>query len=583
VAPEVAAGSADRDPPSSRRGRTASAPTRDALDAAAPVVVDDAPAAAEVVVPQANPTAVVVAAKPAFAVAAVSTPPSVSPVTAPSSASASPARSTLTAYNAPQATTSDLETTVTVVALALTAVLQMGVMLTLSALNPVPPSPATVTPTLHVNGLDLVPGSIKDITSFYGRWTYLPGAPTLMQGRQEFNAVDPNTDARVGTFGALVSRGTGLPYTALLVTSNDGNNVGVAVGQQPPVGSLITNFQLGPIGLSYSAMPTPSGDVVSFTITTPLGDLPVAVTFDGAKGIADHTVDNRPIVLGNGFSIAPAAPDAEILTAISGVLPLFSTVQGHQTFSVYDSAGNPVGDFDGVFTTTADIIGTYTQAVMVTANDGINVGTAPGQVPPVGTVYNVIYTGTDDVFLLYSSLPSPSGDQVSMIQVNNGVVSQSALTLIDASASPATWPYSGAGGYVFVPVSALVPSGVNGLPPRDVQIQGYQQFDVYDSAGNKVGSVDADVANQWDAFGIHSEAIMVTKVTQGSVGEVPPVGSVFTRLSSGDTGFGSAESVMPTASGDLTSFKLVTPWGDIPMPSTLRPAKNRTEVTYSKV
>ena len=476
--------------------------------------------------------------------------------------------------------TADPATTASVVALALTAVLQIGAMLAVSALNPAPPSPSTVTPTLNFNGLDLVPSSIKEITSFYGRWTYLPGAPTLVQGRQEFDVVDPDTDERLGTFGALVSRGTGLDYTSLLVTSNDGSNVGTAPGQAPPVGSLITNLQLGLIGVAYSAMPAPSGDLVSFKITTPFGDLPVAMKFDAAKGIADRTVDNRPIGLGNGFSIAPAAPDGETLTGISGVLPLFTTVQGHQVFNVYDSAGQVVGSFDGVFTTTSDVIDTYTQAIMVTANDGTNVGTAAGQVPPVGTVYNVIYRGADDVYFLYSSLPSPSGDQISVIQVNKGVVTQSALTLINASESPATWPFSGAGGYVFVPVSDLQPSGANGLPPRDVQIQGYQQFDVYDSAGIKVGSVDADVASQWDGFGIHSEAIMVTKVTQGGAGEVPPVGSVFTRVSSGDTGFGSAQSVMPTASGDLTSFKLVTPWGDIPMPSTLRPATNRTEVTY---
>ena len=465
-------------------------------------------------------------------------------------------------------------------ALALTTVLQIGVVLAVSALNPAPPSPSTVTPTLHFNGLDFVPASAEDVTSFYGRWTYLPGAPGLVQGHQEFDAIDPNTVGRVGTFGALVSRGTGIDYTALLVTSGDGDNVGTGRGQLPPVGSLITNFQLGLIGLSYSAMPSPSGDVVSFKITSPFGDLPVAMEFDGAKGIADHTVDNRPIALGNGFSIAPAEPDAEILTATSGILPLFTAVQGHQVFSVYDSAGHAVGSFDGVFTTTSDIIDTYTQALLVTANDGTNVGTAAGQIPPVGTVYNVIYRGSDDVYFLYSSLPSPSGDQVSVIQVNKGVVTRSALTLIDASESPATWPYSGAGGYVFVPVSDLQPGGVNGLPPRDAQIQGYQKFDVYDSAGVKVGSVDADVANQWDAFGIHSEAILVTRVTQGGVGEVPPVGSVFTRVSSGDTGFGSAQSVVPTASGDLTSLQLVTPWGDIPMPSTLRPAKSRTEVSY---
>jgi hypothetical protein len=55
---------------------------------------------------------------------------------------------------------------------------------------------------------------------------------------------------------------------------------------------------------------------------------------------------------------------------------------------------------------------------------------------------------------------------------------------------------------------------------------------------------------------------------------------VFNFVSSGDSGFGAAHSVVPSESGELTSFKLMTPWGDIPMPSTLRPATNRTDVTY---
>jgi hypothetical protein len=486
----------------------------------------------------------------------------------------------LFALKLPQTMTADdPATTAVVVALALTTMIHIGVVLTVSALNPAPPSPSTATPTLHLNRLDFVPGSAKEITSFYSRWTYLPGAPGLIQGTQQFDVVDSKTVEKIGTFDALVSKATGLDYTALMVTSNDGVDVGTGVGQIPPVGSIISHLKLGLIGFSYSAMPTPSGDVVSFVINTPSGDIPLTLKFDAAAGIADRTIDNRPIGLGDGFTMAPADPAGESFTAISGVLPLFTTVQGRQVFNIYDSAGQSVGSFDGVFTTTSDIIGTYTQAVMVTGNDGTNVGTAPGQIPPVGSVYNVIYEGSDAHYFLYSSLPSPSGDKVSMIEVNEGKVTNSALTLIDASAQPASKPLV-AGGYRFTPVSALSPSGINGLPPRDVQIQGYQQFDVYNSDGSRIGSVDADVSAQWDGFGIHSQALLVTKVTDGIADEMPPVGSVFNFVSSGDKGFGSAHSVMPLASGDLTTFTLTTPWGDIPLPSTHLPATLRTAVTF---
>ncbi len=325
-----------------------------------------------------------------------------------------------------------------VLSLALTAVAELALAVSVSVINVAAPSPTTVSPTLKLNGYSLVPDSTEKVTSFYGRWTYVPGAPSLVQGEQQFDLVDEITSEKVGTFGALVSRGEGYNYTELLVTSNAGTNVGTGAGQVPPVGSLIAAFKVGRIGWSYSAMPSPLGDVISFKVLTPFGDIPIPVTFDAAKGIADHTVDNRPVQLTNGYSIAPADPSAETITATDGILPLFTTVQGHQVFNIYNSAGTSVGSFEGVFTTTADILGTYTQAILVTSNDGANVGTAAGQVPPIGSVYNVVYGGADTKYVLYSSLPSPSGDVISVKQVSPGKVTNSVLTLIDASAPPST-------------------------------------------------------------------------------------------------------------------------------------------------
>lgn len=438
-----------------------------------------------------------------------------------------------------------------------------------SALSAAPPGPFTATPTLRVNGFDIVPTSIEEVTSLYGRWAYMPGAPGLIQGRQKFGLVDPQTGDQVGAFDALVSRGNGIGYTQLLVTS--------AAGSAPPVGSLISNLQLGPIAISHYALPAPSRNLVSLKITTPFGEIPVRFPFDNAKGIGDRTVDNRPMMLGNGYSIAPVDPDGEILTAISGVMPGFMTVQGHQEFGVYDAGGQRVGGFSGIFTTTADLI-FYTQAVLVTANDGSNVGTGPGQVPPVGSVYNVIYLATDDHFLLYSALPNPGATDVSMIRVNRAKVTASALTLIDATAPPFATRLDAAG-WRFVPVSEFLPSGVNGLPPREVEIQGYQQFDVYDSAGVRVGSIDADVFDQWDAFGIRTTGLLVTHVGEGGAG-APPVGSIFNFVGAGAGRFVLVHSTVPSPSGNLTSRTLLTPWGDIRFPARFVPLTHRTEVSF---
>ncbi|MCB0932284.1 MAG: hypothetical protein KDB71_10340 [Mycobacterium sp.] len=470
--------------------------------------------------------------------------------------------------------------------LSLTAVLQLSMALTMSVVNPFPPSPTMVpTPTQNLNGFNIVPSSPKTVTSLYGRWSYTPGGISLVQGEQQFDVVDPAGGDPVGSFDALVSTGMGYNYVELLVQSNDGTNVGTEPGQVPPVGSLISTLKIGRFGWSYSAMPSESGDVLSLKLLTPFGDFPVPISFDAAEGIADHTVDDRPMDLGNGFSIAPTDPAAEILTGVSGILPLFTTVQGHQQFSVYDADGQSVGNFDGVFTTTKDIGGTFTQAILVTGNDGDNVGTAAGQVPPVGSVYNIIYKHSTENYYVYSSLPSPTGTVVSLIHHSaEGELTSITPTLINASEPPSSWPLSAPGGYSFIPVSALQPSGVNGLPPREVEVQGYQQFDVVDAAGNRLGSVDADVTEQWDMFGIQSHVLLITNVTDVAAGvdpgDVPPVGSVFNFVRPGQGGFGTAHSVVPGASGDLVSFKLLTPLGAVVFPSTRIARNDRADVSF---
>lgn len=458
----------------------------------------------------------------------------------------------------------------------MTTVAELGLAVAVSLVNPIVPSPTVVSPTLSLNGYQIVPSSPEKVTSFYGQWAYLPGSPSVVQGEQQFDLIDPKTRATVGSFDALVTRGDGYNYTELLVTNTSGTT-GTAAGQVPPAGSLISAFKIGPFGIGYAAMPSTSGDVVSFKLLTPFGDIRLPMLFDGAKGIADHTVDDRPVRLTNGYYIAPADLEGEKITGVNGILPFFTTVQGNQTFNVYSPTGQKVGSFDGVFTTTSDIIGTYTQAILVTGSDGAQ------NVPPVGTVYNVVYGGSDENYVLYTSMPSPAGNVVTLSQVTPGGVTNSDLTFLDASTLPSTQPLKAPNGHTFVPTSAVQPSGVNGLPPREVQIQGYQQFDVLDGAGTRIGSFDADVYTQWDWLGIRSESLLITNVTDGATGtgagEVPPVGSLFNFVDFGH-GFGIGKSVMPTPTSDVSRFKLITPLGNIPLLPLTIPVRNRTPVDF---
>lgn len=449
---------------------------------------------------------------------------------------------------------------------------------------------ASPTPTLVLNGYGFVPTSVEIVDAFTGRWAFWPGQPNMVQGRQDFVVVDPASGAEGGNFSALVTAGdptsVGAKYVQMLVTANDGVNVGTGAGQTPPVGSLISEFTLGLVGLTYSSMPTPSGsNTVSVKLKTIFGSIPLPLTFDAAEGIVDRTFDNRPMDVTGGFSIAPADPDAEQIVATIGQLPLFNSIQGRQVFGVFDSNGKQVGSFDGEFTTTSDTLGIYTQAILVTANDGTNVGPDPGQTPPVGTVYNVAYFFSDDVWLLYSSVPQDSGDVITLkFGTPEGVTDlQTPLIKLlipqanfNASREPEMKPLIAPGGQKFVPTSDVIPSGINGLPPRDVQYQGYQQFDVYDFLGRKIGTVDADVQRQWDAAtGTQSKAILITNVTSGEVGgtplNVPPVGTVMNFIDFG-TGFGITDSVMPQSGVNVNSFQITTPFGNIPLLPTILPA-----------
>lgn len=160
------------------------------------------------------------------------------------------------------------------------------------------------------------------------------------------------------------------------------------------------------------AMPSSSGDVVKVKLLTPLVDIPLPISFDAAAGIADHTVANRPVRLANGYNIAPADPSAETFTGSTGFLPLFVAVQGNQKFNVYDSTDTVVGSFDGQFITTSDLLGIYTQAILVTSTDTGTVGT--DAVPPVGSVFNFRYFGNTGFGMAQSVVPSTSGDIISL-------------------------------------------------------------------------------------------------------------------------------------------------------------------------
>jgi len=128
-----------------------------------------------------------------------------------------------------------------------------------------------------------------------------------------------------------------------------------------------------------------------------------------------------------------------------------------------------------------------------------------------------------------------------------------------------------------IPVGSEQIVGVNGVPPLDSSVQGYQEFELDNASGNTIGTFDADVTTANGFFGTSSEALLVTadSGTAGTVaGDLPPVGSVFDV---NDSGFGYEtiySDLVSTTGANVISETLVTPMGDFAIRASMDLAAN---------
>ncbi len=177
----------------------------------------------------------------------------------------------------------------------------------------------------------------------------------------------------------------------------------------------IANFGKG-YETIYSSLASPGGDVVTTTLTTPFGTESRPAVFDAAVGIGGTTsLDATPVQLNDGFFFAPATAVPENITSVTGLPPADIAVEGNQLFDVYNAASDQaMGAFDAKVTNTSDFVFNYTEEIFVTEDISGSVGTAAGDTPPVGSLYNVFYFfGDSQIYNLYSVTPSSSGNVVS--------------------------------------------------------------------------------------------------------------------------------------------------------------------------
>jgi hypothetical protein len=369
-----------------------------------------------------------------------------------------------------------------------------------------------------------------------------------IQGYQIFDYTDTTTRA-TGTFTgdeSTVTDGFGDTNTEVFVTSSAGADA-------PPVGSVFDSytFDQGIFTNVYSAIPTVFGDKITDTLESPLyGNFTIPIAFDAAHVTAADATGLR-LSDGDFFPQGTLA-----VNAINGIPPLTMALQGTQAFKDLAGAG-----FHADVTTTTDGVGTYTEAVLVTSDSaGSTVGTAVGDVPGVGSVFNTMNLyGMEEV---YSDIVTPSGNVITTT-----IVTPSGdfpiFTTYDATQveSPATLDLGN--GDTIVAAGPETLTGINGLPPVTVGVQGIDTFDLHNAAGATIGSFTGDNTSTMDLFDDTTQTILVT----GNVtGDAPAVGSVIETVSLGP-GFANVYADLIGAGGAATiTDTLITPFGDFPIP-----------------
>ena len=434
------------------------------------------------------------------------------------------------------------------------------------------------------------PSSTEEITGFFGVPTTPPAVAGSIQGQQVFAVYDTTTDQTVGTFDADESTNPSL-YGAtnelLLVTKDLSGTAGTATGDTPPVGSVIEVRNYGDgYGTIYSALASPEGDVLTKTLTTPSGAETMPAYYDVAAGLANNTLDDQPVVLTDGYELAPATGVTENITSVTGFPPTDIAVEGNQLFDVYNAAGDQAtGAFDGEVTNTSDVLLNYTEEIFVTQDVSGTVGAAAGDTPPVGSLYNVFYIfGDGSIYNLYSVTPTASGNVVSDVIVSPYGDITIPISFYDATGAMTVNSFTvPTDDETIVPVGSEQISGVNGVPPLDSSFQGYQEFELDNASGNTIGNFDADVTTTNSFFGNSSEALLVTAEsgTAGTAtGDLPPAGSVFDV---NDNGFGYEtiySDLASTTGANVISETFVTPFGDFAINPTFDLAANAADSTF---
>jgi hypothetical protein len=403
----------------------------------------------------------------------------------------------------------------------------------------------------------------ETVTGLYNVTTAPPGVNESLQGYGLFDVLSDDPDDPVGRFSAYIST---VPYLAFRVgtadqaiVSSETLYVGSDVpGYEDPTGIAPTEGTVIALthsfGGFFSNLYSADGTTVTDILRTPFGD----IDFSQLVNSLGFDAANVPSVLPDEIT----AISDPVITGVNGLPPLTIAMQGYQAFQFGD---DPDATFNAVQTTTTDGLGFHTEAFLVTEETGA------ADSLPVGSIYNTVdFMNLSNV---YSSIPQENGfDKVTDILIDTNTGQSLDLSLIfgwfNASAGLDDGSFLrpielGDDVITAAPNSDFVFTGINGLPPGNVAIQGDGLFALYENGADSPTSIfGADVTTvQPMLYSFYTETLLVTD----SMNSALPIGSVIDYTSYG-FGFENLYTDLPGMGADgenLITDIFSTPFGDM--------------------
>jgi hypothetical protein len=301
------------------------------------------------------------------------------------------------------------------------------------------------------------------------------------------------------------------------------------------------------------------------------GLLGVAFMPAAAAFADDYTIDPTGIetitgIFGYGYfgvdTASPATP---------------GSIQGHQAFTYTDTSSGATGKFDGFESNATDSFGDTNQEVLVRSDsvlvDGVPVtGT---DAPPVGSVFDTYTLGDSGYANIYSAIPTGGGNY----EITDTVVTPAGDYAIPTTFNAADLTAADAGGVPigtgdFIdPVGSQTIDAITGIAPLAMADDGTQVFNVEDASGHVIGSFNAENTITGDFFGSYTEAALVTSYITGAAND-PGIGSIFNTMYY--LGVESVYSDLISASGNVVTETIVTPFGNFDIPTTFDAAQVET-------